>query len=98
MKIVKSDEFDKWLKKLKDREALSAIERRLIRVEITSNLGDVKHIQDGIFEMRIFTGKGYRIYFTEKNGEIIILLQGGHKGTQSRDIEKAQKIKDKYYG
>lgn len=77
--------------KLKDKQAVSAIERRIIRAAL-GNFGDVKSLGDGLQEMRLFVSKGYRIYFTVRNGQLIILVNGGHKGTQSDDIAKAKQI------
>ena len=89
--IEKTDFFDKWLTKLKDRNAKSAILMRIMRVE-NGNFGDVKSVGVPIQEMRIFVGKGYRVYFAVRNDRIILLLYGGHKGTQSNDIEKAHQL------
>lgn len=81
--------FSKWLKSLKDRQAVKAIAMRLTRAE-AGNLGDVKGVGGGVSEMRIFVGKGYRLYYTMRNGKVVILLCGGDKTSQSRDIEKAK--------
>lgn len=83
--------FKDWLKKLKDRQALKIIALRLTRA-VNGNLGDVKSLGSNLSEMRIFVGKGYRLYFTIKNGQIIVLLCGGDKSSQSKDIEKAKKL------
>lgn len=89
--IVRTPEFDRWESRLKDRQALKAIAMRLIRTE-AGNLGDVKAVGGNISEMRIFVGKGYRLYFTVRNGRLIVLLCGGDKSSQPRDIEKAREI------
>lgn len=89
--IEKTSTFDKWLSKLKDKNALNAILLRIIRAE-NGNLGDVKSVGSPIQEMRVFVGKGYRIYFTIRNGKIILLINGGHKGTQQQDIAKAHEL------
>lgn len=83
--------FDKWVSKLKDRQAAKAIAMRLDRA-INGNLGDVQSVGGLVSEMRIFVGKGYRIYFTIRNDEIIILLCGGDKSSQQEDIKLAKKI------
>ncbi len=75
--IEKTPTFDKWLSKLKDRTALNAILLRIMGAE-NGNLGDVKPVGSPIQEMRVFVDKGYRIYFTIKNGKIILLINGGH--------------------
>ena len=83
--------FDKWARKLKDRAAARAIASRLARVR-AGNLGDIENVGDGVSEMRIFTGKGYRLYFTIRNRQVIILLCGGDKSTQAKDIKKAKEL------
>ncbi len=93
--IIKSDEFDRWLSKIKDNKAFVAIQKRLRRVAL-GNIGDVKHIKDGIYEMRIFEGKGYRLYYFQEGEKVVFLLCGGHKGTQKKDIEKAIRLKETY--
>ena len=90
--IEKTSEFDKWLRKLKDLKAKAKILFRIQKIENEGHFGDYKHVGDGIKELRINYAKGYRIYFTEKNGKIIVLLIGGNKSTQQRDIQKAKEI------
>ena len=89
--IHSTEIFDKWVKNLKDRQAVFAIAKRLDRV-IKGNLGDVTSVGDGVSEMRIFVGKGYRLYFTLRGGELVVLLCGGDKSTQQRDINKAKQL------
>ena len=93
--IEKTIEFDKWLKKLKARTARAKILFRLQRVE-SGNLGDIKPVSHGITEMRIPHGKGYRIYYKIIEKRVVLLLIGGDKSTQEKDIEKAKKIWDNY--
>jgi putative addiction module killer protein len=83
--------FDEWASDIKDRQAALAIAMRLDRVA-NGNLGDVKSVGDGVSEMRIFVGKGYRLYFTMRGGELVILLCGGDKSSQQRDIQKAKEL------
>ena len=87
--IIKTETFDKWLLSLKDKQAFKVIIKRLDRA-VTGNLGDVKPVGGEVSEMRIFTGKGYRLYFTIRSGKLILLLCGGDKNSQSRDITKAK--------
>ncbi|NKC14024.1 MAG: type II toxin-antitoxin system RelE/ParE family toxin [Gammaproteobacteria bacterium] len=89
--IVTTQTFKKWLAKVKDRQARKAIAMRLVRVE-AGNLGDVQPVGGAVSEMRIFVGKGYRIYFTIRNGQFVILLCGGDKSSQARDIEQAKEL------
>jgi putative addiction module killer protein len=89
--IQKTEYFDHWLLRLNDIRAKAKILARLKRAEL-GNLGDHKNIGDGIFEMRIDYGPGYRVYFARSKGIIIILLLGGDKSSQSKDINKAKQI------
>lgn len=89
--IKTTDTFNKWANKLKDKQASRNIALRLARAR-NGNLGDVASVGDGISEMRIFIGKGYRLYFTIRGGEIIFLLCGGDKSSQQRDIKQAKEI------
>lgn len=93
--IEKTLEFDKWFRKLNDLRAKAKILFRLQKLEIEEHFGDSKSVGNGIGELKINYAKGYRIYFKEIDGKIIILLIGGDKSTQQKDIEKAKEIWDK---
>jgi putative addiction module killer protein len=86
--VQQTKKFSQWLIKLKDMRARIAIVRRIERVQ-SGNLGDVKSVGESVYEIRIDMGPGYRLYYTMRGDEIIILLVGGDKSTQQRDIEKA---------
>lgn len=90
--IEKTDEFDKWLRKLKDLKAKAKVLFRIQKIENDEHFGDCEPVGDGIRELKIDYTKGYRVYFKESDGKIIILLVGGNKSTQQRDIEKAKEI------
>ncbi|MFY8188153.1 MAG: type II toxin-antitoxin system RelE/ParE family toxin [Flavobacterium sp.] len=90
--IEKTAEFDKWLGKLKDLRAKAKILFRIQKLEQDEHFGDCEAVGDGIRELKINYAKGYRVYFKEKEGKIIVLLIGGDKSTQQRDIEKAKEI------
>lgn len=90
--IEKTDEFDKWLRKLKDLRAKAKILFRIQKIETDEHFGDCEPVGDGIRELKINYAKGYRVYFKEFDGKIIILLIGGDKSTQQRDVEKAKEI------
>ena len=93
-KITSTVVFNRWLAKVKDRQAVKAIALRLARVE-AGNLGDIEPVGGCISEMRIFVGKGYRIYFTVQNVTFVILLCGGTKSgkkQQQKDIRQAERI------
>lgn len=82
--------FKKWFADLRDMRGKIEIARRIDRAE-NGNLGDVKFF-DGIGEMRITYGPGYRVYFVQRGTALIILLCGGDKSTQNKDIQKAKKL------
>ncbi|WP_100629008.1 type II toxin-antitoxin system RelE/ParE family toxin [Algoriphagus formosus] len=87
--VEKTSEFDSWIRKLKDRVAKAKILLRLQRIEEHGNFGDSQSVGNGILELRIHYGKGYRVYFKQKGNHLILLLVGGDKSTQAKDIEKA---------
>jgi putative addiction module killer protein len=86
--IIQSETFRRWLSGLKDRQAAARIHARLDRAG-GGNLGDVKSVRDGVSEMRIDYGSGYRLYFIRRGTLVIVLLAGGDKRTQVADIERA---------
>lgn len=86
-----TDEFDKWLQNLRDIRAKTAITRRLRQVEL-GNLGDHKNLGEGLWELRLHLGPGFRIYYTIQNGCLIIVIAGGAKGMQAKDIQHAREI------
>lgn len=86
-----SDNYLKWFSSLRDIVAKARIIRRLERVE-RGNLGDIKFLGDEIWEMRFDFGPGYRIYYTVRNECIYLLLIGGDKSSQQKDIEAAKSI------
>jgi putative addiction module killer protein len=90
--IEKTTEFDKWLKKMKDLRAKAKILVRIQKLEQDEHFGDCETVGDGIRELKINYAKGYRVYFRETDRKIIMLLIGGDKSTQQRDIERAKEI------
>lgn len=94
-RLKESASFSHWLLKLKDIRGKVSIVRRLNRVAL-GNFGDHKSLGQNISELKITTGPGYRIYYTQKGQEIIILLVGGDKSTQSKDIKKAKEMAKEY--
>lgn len=87
--------FDEWFDSLRDAKAVAAILRRLDRAE-NGNLGDVAPVGDGVSEMRIDYGPGYRVYFVDLGSKIVILIGGGTKKSQSSDITKATDLWKEY--
>ena len=85
--------FNKWIDGLKDRKTRNKVLARLDRVS-NGNFGDFKAIDRNLFELRFFFGAGLRIYYTIQGDCIVLLLVGGDKSTQRKDIEKARKLLD----
>ncbi len=89
--ILRSATFDRWLSRLRDRQAVNRIVARLLAAE-DGHLGDVRSVGNGVSEMRIQYGPGYRVYFITRGAELIVLLSGGDKDSQRRDIERAKRM------
>jgi putative addiction module killer protein len=87
--VRQTEEFSGWLRRLRDATAVA----RIRRMEM-GNPGDAKSVGQGIFEMRIDYGPGYRIYYIHRGAQIVILLCGGDKRTQQQDFKRAQKLAD----
>jgi putative addiction module killer protein len=85
--------FELWLDVLRDRQARARIKKRLDRVSL-GNLGDFKPVGEGVLELRIDYGPGYRVYFAQADTTIVLLLCGGDKSTQDQDILNAQQLLD----
>jgi putative addiction module killer protein len=91
IEIRKTEQFAKWIDNLRDIQAKARV---LVRIErlASGNAGDVKPVGEGVSEMRIDYGPGYRVYFVQRGSELIILLAGGDKSSQSRDIKAAIRL------
>ncbi|MFL9946323.1 type II toxin-antitoxin system RelE/ParE family toxin [Paraburkholderia agricolaris] len=90
-KLIITPEFDSWLSRVRDRQAAMAIVGRLSRARL-GNLGHWRAVGDGISEMKIDVGKGYRVYFKQRGDVLVIILCGGDKSTQAADIKRAKVI------
>ena len=93
--IRQTDSFRNWLSDLKDGIAVKAVKRRIARVQI-GLFGDCKAIGGGLHELRVDHGPGYRVYFLRQGNVVVILLCGGDKSTQSRDIDRALALASKW--
>jgi putative addiction module killer protein len=89
IEVCQTEEFSVWLRDLNDPNAVARVVARIRRME-QGNPGDVKSVGDGVMEMRIPYGPGYRVYYLQRGAQIVILLGGGDKRTQRRDIKRAQ--------
>lgn len=90
MQVIETADFTAWLGDLRDTVARRAIVKRLVRLQATDQFGDAHPVGDDVSEMRFHNGPGYRVYYTMRNGAVI--LWGGDKGSQDRDIDKAKKM------
>ena len=91
IEIRQTAAFTKWIKDLSDRRARLAVAKRIDRLAY-GHMGDAKPVGGGIIELRLHIGSGYRVYFTRRGDTIIILLCGGDKGSQARDIVRAKAL------
>ena len=89
--LEQTELFADWLADLCDTAARARIIKRLVRLS-DGQFGDVKPVGDGVHELRMFFGPGYRVYFMQKGDLVILLLAGGDKDSQSRDIERAKEL------
>ena len=89
--VLKSSTFDAWLRNLRDRDAKARVEVRIRRLSL-GNPGQFRALANGIHELKIDCGPGYRVYYTFKGKTLILLLCGGDKSTQRKDIALAAKI------
>lgn len=88
MRVSMTEVYRDWINELKDRAGRARIQMRVDRLA-HGNPGQHRHLAHGISELKIDVGPGYRVYYTERNGELIILLAGGDKSTQRQDIKTA---------
>jgi putative addiction module killer protein len=89
--LLRSSDFDDWLTRLADQKARARILARLASAEF-GNFGDCEAVGDGVSEMRVHVGVGYRVYYTRTGSTVYVLLAGGVKASQTRDIAKAKKM------
>lgn len=92
-RLLETSVFADWLGSLRDRRAMAKIVDRLKRAS-NGNFGDHKSVKGGVFEMRIDTGSGYRVYYFQRGKELVILLCGGDKRTQDADVAEAKRLKE----
>lgn len=90
--VIRSDTFAEWLDDLRDRQARARIIKRIEKVENEGHFGDFAPVGEGVFELRCDFGPGYRVYYITEGSAVVILLCGGDKSSQQRDIAAAKKI------
>lgn len=97
VELIRSGTFDGWLSGLRDRRAVARITARLDRLA-SGNTGDAAPVGEGVSELRIDYGPGYRVYFIQRGPVLVILLCGGDKSTQGRDIRQAKILAEQWKG
>jgi putative addiction module killer protein len=91
IEVRQTDEYEKWFDSLRDRQAKARIDIRVRRLSL-GNAGDAKSVGEGVSELRIDYGPGYRVYFVQRADVLIVLLAGGDKRTQDQDIRVAKQL------
>ena len=91
IEIRQTEDYARWFRRLRDREARARIDVRIRRLSL-GNPGDVRPVGGGVSEIRIDYGPGYRLYFVRRGDALIVLLAGGDKGSQDRDIRRARDL------
>ena len=91
IELAETDEFQRWFGRLRDDRALTRINLRLERIK-RGHFGDIRSVGDGVYEMRIHYGPGYRLYYIRDGATIVVLLCGGDKDSQVRDIQRARRL------
>ena len=91
IEIRQTEVYARWFRGLRDRQARARIDNRIRRLSL-GNLGDVRPVGEGVSEIRIDYGPGYRVYFVRRGEALIVLLAGGDKGSQERDIRRALEL------
>ena len=95
IEIRQTPEYEKWFASLKDRTARARVDIRIRRLSL-GNLGIAEPVGEGVSELKIDHGPGYRVYFVQHGGHYVLLLAGGDKSSQARDIRKAKELARKY--
>ncbi|MDO9384782.1 MAG: type II toxin-antitoxin system RelE/ParE family toxin [Hyphomicrobiaceae bacterium] len=95
IKVIASDSFASWVDDLKDRKTRVRILDRIDRLA-GGNFGDRAPVGSGVFELRLHFGPGYRIYYVRQGDTVVVLLCGGDKASQTRDIRRAQKMAEEW--
>ncbi len=91
MEVIYTDAFERWFRRLRDNKAKASILVRIERLD-EGNFGDHRSVGQGVSELRIHTGKGYRVYYAVRQRTVVVLLCGGEKAGQTKDITLAQRM------
>lgn len=90
--VLKSSAYEKWTTRLRDRRSLARIEARIRVIEAEEHFGDTEPVGDEVFELRFHFGPGYRVYYLRDGDTVVLLLNGGDKDSQERDIRRAKEL------
>jgi len=96
MDVIRSKTFNKWMRALRDPVWKHRIIARIVAIESEDHFGDSKYLRDGIWELRFKSGAGFRVYYSRRGQQVVILLCGGDKSSQAADIENAIKINTQF--
>ena len=91
IEVLQTEVYERWFRRLRDRRAKARINARIRRLSL-GNPGDVRTVGESVSELRIDHGPGYRVYFVQKDQSLVVLLVGGDKSTQNRDIARAHDL------
>ena len=91
IELRRTEVYERWFQRLKDHRSKALINMRVLRL-VQGNPGDVRPVGDGVLELRVHYGPGYRVYFAQMGDTLVILLAGGDKSTQERDIRAAKRL------
>jgi putative addiction module killer protein len=92
MTVVETLAFSRWLSSLEDLKGRARIVARIERIKLLGHFGDCENVGEGVSELRVHFGPGYRVYLSRRGAEVVVLLGGGDKGSQARDIRAAQAL------
>ena len=92
MMVVETLAFSRWLSSLEDVKGRARIVARIERIRLLGHFGDCENVGEGVSELRVHFGPGYRVYLSRRGADVVILLGGGDKGSQARDIRAAQAL------
>ena len=92
MTVVETLAFSRWLSSLEDLKGRARIVARIERIKLLGHFGDCENVGEGVSELRVHFGPGYRVYLSRRGADVVILLGGGDKGSQARDIRAAQAL------
>ena len=98
IEVIQTEAFRRWINRLRDRIAANHIDARIRNVAVGGHFGDIAAVGGGLWEMRIHYGPGYRLYFIRRGAAVVVVLCGGDKDSQRRDIARARQLAAEWRG